>query len=100
MASGPITVNALWATIEGDDTVNQITVNSARGSLLILGPDNIFLRQETKTGAALLRTGAQNVGEIEAEAGDSIPLGIGVNYLEHQCLGGQSCKMWFIPDIA
>lgn len=98
MASGAITVDHRFATIECDATKNEVTIKGARASIANVGDQNVFVSMNNPVGD-LNRDGLQAVGEIELEPGDSTPLPANLRKFQHQCLAAQTTKLWYLPDI-
>ena len=98
MASGPITVDARWATIECDAAKNDVTISNTRASIANVGDQNVFI-SVNKPAGDLFRDGLQHAGEVELEPGDSIPLPAGLTKFQHQCLAAQTTKLWYLPDV-
>lgn len=97
MAAADITVGRRIATIECDSTKHVITLdNVPKAAITNLGPSNVFIRDIPETGD-LARDGAQRIGEVELEVGDSFPLPDGNAKFEQQCLAAQTSKLWYVP---
>lgn len=95
MAVGDISLNNKIATVECDDAVHKIAIESAGANIVNVGANPVFLSMVD--GEALHRDGLQHDGEIELAPNDSIPVPVEAAFMRHQCAAGQTTKLWFIP---
>lgn len=96
MAAGDITLDALWATIECDDTERVITLSGAGGSFVNVGPNPVYLSLNPAQ-VAIAADGLQHDGEIELSPSDSVPLPANPTMVRHKCGTALTTKLWFIP---